>query len=1232
GYLKFHLFLFLIYLLKKAYLYNISINNDVKTMENLADIINDPLLTNDVNVNLFNENYNIDCNGKNHLYLHNSLTFNGKNNTKINFQSSDKGSFKIHFSAGSYNKKLIFNNINFYNYDGTYVENSGIVVGETEEKIDQYTIEFNNCEFYDIKAMIINIKITCLKKTQSLPQVIFNNCKFKNLNEVFQAYHFESFRNSINQEHCFSMEYRNCYFENIKTIGELYYGDLAIYDSYITNIYGSEEFTCSFIHSSAYNNKITIKNTKIIDNFVTLNKPFFVLLGSFLELENSIFKNCYSYSNYLMQFFGRDWTSLDNPNMIISNTEFNNINTLVEGVCNSIKITDSKFHNITSRSSTPIIFNSSTSTIHAENTEFSNIISLRSSLFSAESSLIFSNVKFNNIMSNSFSLIACNIYKSSFSNCSFESIICNGESENSSLLEFKSPTYGAELEFNDVIIRNCKSNGNLINVKGNLTTLKFSHLTLNNNDSYGPLINNESIKSFITFDNLNIYNNKNINKFKCGLFTYNKNINLTITNSIFKDNIIKNNGGSLCFTDIDSLNMKIKSSLFENNYGINGGVMYFKQFNNHLNENPIELIDLIFKKNKAEYFGGVIFSDNEHLNIQNVKNVTFTENYAYAGGVIYLNNENNEIIKNDLLYVNNKNFIYINNTAESHGDNYATDPYVIDLINQDIYNIFNRTIKSGDSIPLKFNLYDEFNQTINDASKLYSNLGLKINILNNNDSNNYKLYGNSCFYSNGICDLTNFKIFSINPNNIKLNISIVNENNKILFKNEIMNVEIAKCDEEQIKITDKYNYYSCEKPICKENCPILKGTAECIKGNKENVNSIELNQCKCLPGWLETNCDKRDLTKFNNLNKRIIEDTGFIKCELVLFGLLLSLISLNFNPFENYNSCALEFIFKHSGIILIYIIFTLYTQAASKLGLNLQNYNGTSTLQLSEPYKENSFIQSSKNYGNLEIISSSNRNVKFDGNTSKMQVNTINSQNIANKNDSMSINKSEMDSKKLYKNISFIHSLTLELCIAYIILSIALIIIILILKRKDIIYVQQYNYTWSYECPLRSLNLGIFSFESLLILFLVINSKNILNYTYIFKCTRYIIYAGMIWITFGPLIDLISYLAKYDNSNVILGFSITTNSICYFIIFILFIWDKVYYILRHQDNNCHNYFLAVKLEKCFIHNSFNCKCNKKQVEENDENIKQYIQFYKYNTQIFTFSNGRIIYNRSKNAL
>jgi len=102
-------------------------------------------------------------------------------------------------------------------------------------------------------------------------------------------------------------------------------------------------------------------------------------------------------------------------------------------------------------------------------------------------------------MSNSFSLIACNIYKSSFSNCSFESIICNGESENSSLLEFKSPTYGAELEFNDVIIRNCKSNGNLINVKGNLTTLKFSHLTLNNNDSYGPLINNESIKVNIIF-------------------------------------------------------------------------------------------------------------------------------------------------------------------------------------------------------------------------------------------------------------------------------------------------------------------------------------------------------------------------------------------------------------------------------------------------------------------------------------------------------------------------------------------------------------------------------------------------------------------------------------------------------------------------------------------------------------------------------------------------------------
>ena len=104
-------------------------------------------------------------------------------------------------------------------------------------------------------------------------------------------------------------------------------------------------------------------------------------------------------------------------------------------------------------------------------------------------------------------MIASSFSKSLFSKCIFEDIICNGESENSSLLEFTSVTSGTEFKFDDVIIRNCKSNGNLINIKGDLTTLKFSHLTINDVVSYGPLINNESIKvNYIFYITIKIKN------------------------------------------------------------------------------------------------------------------------------------------------------------------------------------------------------------------------------------------------------------------------------------------------------------------------------------------------------------------------------------------------------------------------------------------------------------------------------------------------------------------------------------------------------------------------------------------------------------------------------------------------------------------------------------------------------------------------------------------------------
>jgi len=45
--------------------------------------------------------------------------------------------------------------------------------------------------------------------------------------------------------------------------------------------------------------------------------------------------------------------------------------------------------------------------------------------------------------------------------------------------------------------------------------------------------------------NSSIINNTNINKMKCGIISNYNNINFIIDNSIFKENTVRNNGGSL---------------------------------------------------------------------------------------------------------------------------------------------------------------------------------------------------------------------------------------------------------------------------------------------------------------------------------------------------------------------------------------------------------------------------------------------------------------------------------------------------------------------------------------------------------------------------------------------------------------------------------------------------------------------------------------------------------------
>ncbi|ORX79035.1 hypothetical protein BCR32DRAFT_269702 [Anaeromyces robustus] len=408
----------------------------------------------------------------------------------------------------------------------------------------------------------------------------------------------------------------------------------------------------------------------------------------------------------------------------------------------------------------------------------------------------------------------------------------------------------------------------------------------------------------MNINNAYIYDNENINKYKCGTISNSYNIKLIINNSTFTNNEVKNNGGSLCFVNIDNLDLKITSSVFEYNKASYGGAISFcnKIYNkqNKIYYNNIEITDTKFIRNEADIFGGAIYSDFYDLNITYTKKLIFTENSAYVGGGLYSNSDNSLITNNN--NKNKKEIKYNNNKSYSHGNDYATNPYNT-KISKKTKNI---AVKSGELMPFYFELIDKFNQVIIDESKYYSDFILTI--YPDDISEDIEIEGNSCNFSKGKCELNNFKIFSEKP--ISINVIASIENNKINFKNEELKIDIVDCNDNQIKLYNEKRFYYCQDPICDVTCPVSEGKAMCKKGDFDKNQNTYLNQCVCIPGWTGKQCEFKVYAKicFKYIRiatspiiiiiliimlmisfykrKRIISDIGYVKCELIFFGIL----------------------------------------------------------------------------------------------------------------------------------------------------------------------------------------------------------------------------------------------------------------------------------------------------------------------------------------------------------
>jgi len=98
-------------------------------------------------------------------------------------------------------------------------------------------------------------------------------------------------------------------------------------------------------------------------------------------------------------------------------------------------------------------------------------------------------------------------------------------------------------------------------------------------------------------------------------------------------------------------------------------------------------------------------------------------------------------------------------------------------------------------------------------------------------------------------------------------------------------------------------------------------------------------------------------------------------------------------------------------------------------------------------------------------------------------------------------------------------------------------------------------------------------------------------------------------------------------------FNTTLNYICYLFIFVMYFWNKFYYILfKRGGNDCNNYFIGER-PYCLIHRTYTCK-NEKCLKKTDPEAmmaisRSYIEYYSICSSILKFKDKKLRYYDSK---
>lgn len=210
-----------------------------------------------------------------------------------------------------------------------------------------------------------------------------------------------------------------------------------------------------------------------------------------------------------------------------------------------------------------------------------------------------------------------------------------------------------------------------------------------------------------------------------------------------------------CFEDIKNFELNLISNNFNGNKAINGGALFIRDDDNiYENDDDDDNVNIliennIFQKNIAENFGGAICSEYSKLDLAKALDNEIIYNKAgIMGGGIYTSNSSNKNL------FNNECFKFENNTINSYINNYTSKPSYIALETKLTKNPNN--IITGDYFPLSFTIHDIYDNVINDITKYYSSLLLKVvltsknkNKNKNGNTSNVKILGNIGSFLNG---------------------------------------------------------------------------------------------------------------------------------------------------------------------------------------------------------------------------------------------------------------------------------------------------------------------------------------------------------------------------------------------------------------------------------------------------------------------------------------------------